>query len=288
MRILLTGATGFLGARLFRALGTDGAGHVVAACGRESCNIGDYQAVKALFQKSRPELAVHCAAMGDIGACEKDPASALQVNVAGTRHIASCCADFHARMIYISSDQVYDYYSMQPLHEYVRPSPTNFYGVTKLRAENAVRSLVSRHHILRLSWQYGKTEPGLPPSRDGIVERLERCLALGQPVYYTEQVRQNITYVYDTVQAICAMAEGRLPYGTYNIASENRLTEKETKALILRRLGAGESDIRKMLLPKPGGRPFDLRAEPLNLKLAGYRFPSFEDGLEQCLKNRAK
>ncbi len=284
MRILITGTTGFLGSRIRRVLETGEGHHDISGSDTKSCDIGDFQAVKMLFDRTRPELVIHCAAIGDIGICETNPSAAMRVNVAGTRHIASCCADYGAKLISISSDQVYDYYSMQPLNEYSTPAPANFYGVTKLRGEAVVRALVPRHYILRLGWQYGIKEPGLPPSRDGIVEQLERCLKEEMPVYYTENVRQNITYIYDTAMAVRAMAEGKIPYGTYNVASENGLTERETKALILRRLGADGDFIRRMLIIKPGSRPFDLRAEPLNLRLAGYDFPTFEDGLERCLR----
>lgn len=280
MKIWMTGASGFLGARVREALRRS---HAVEAPGSWDCEISDYAAVRRAIQEAAPQLVVHCAAMGDISRCEADPRRAMAVNVAGTRHVASLCAELGIPLIAVSSDQVYNYFTMELLDEYVSPAPTNFYGKTKVWGEEIVRDLVPRHHILRLSWQYGRREAGLPPSRDGLVEHLADCLEQGRPAFFTPGARQNITYIYDTVAVICAMAEGALPYGIYNLASENTRTEYETKAYILRELGASPKEIQRLLVAKEDAAPFDLRAAPRNLALAGYRFPSFEEGLEHCM-----
>lgn len=281
MRIWISGASGFLGARLKKLLECN---HTVAAPDSKACDIGNYAAVRNEIHQAEPQLIIHCAAIGDISRCQADPQRAMQINVAGTRHIASACAELGIPMITISSDQVYDYYTLAPLDEYVAPDPTNFYGKTKLFGEQIVRSMVPRHYILRLGWQYGRHEAGLPDSRDGLVEHLTDCLKRDQPVLYTPGARQNVTYIYDTAAAVCAMAEGTLPYGTYNIASENGKTDYETKAYILQRLGAGQQEIRRLMTAQENAAPFDLRAKPLNLSLAGYRFPNFEEGLERCME----
>lgn len=128
----------------------------------------------------------------------------------------------------------------------------------------------------------------MPRSRDGLVEQLQSCLKRDQTIFYTPESRQNITYVYDSAQAVLSMAEGDIPYGIYNLASENELTDYETKAYILRYLGADSESIRRLLKASQSSRPFDLRAVPYNLKLAGYRLPPFMEGLECCMGGDTK
>ena len=283
MKIWISGASGFLGARVKAALEHR---HTVAAPGSRDCDIGNYAAVKEAILRENPQLVIHCAAMGDISSCEADHRRAMEVNVAGTRHVASACAELGIPMISSSSDQVYNFYSLEPLVEYAQVNPTNFYGKTKVWGEEIVRTLVPRHHILRLSWQYGREEARLPPSRDGLVEELADCLAKDRPITYTPDSKLNVTYVYDSVAAICAMAEGQIPYGTYNIASQNEKTDYETKAYILQQLGASHREIQRLLKEAENAAPFDLRAQPLNLSLSGYEMPTFEEGLERCMMGK--
>lgn len=277
--ILVTGYKGFLAARVFKALSEK---HQVWGVDKKT-DITNYNEIKNLFEKIRPELVVHCAAIGDIWRCEEDNDLAVKVNIIGTRNLASLCGRYDSRMIFISSDQVYNYYGTGNLREYMRPEPTNFYGITKKEGEAEVGNLVPKHHIIRLSWQYGWHEEGLPDSRDGQLEHIRYCLKTGRKIEYTPNSRQNITYVYDTVDAMVTMAEMSIPFGIYNVASENSMTEYERIAYILGKFGINDEKVQELTVAKAAA-PFELLTEPYYLKMAGYKMPTFEEGLNRCFR----
>lgn len=281
MKAIVTGYKGFLGARVCKALSEK---HEVIGLDKHEADITDYSQIMNFFEGMKPDVVIHCAAVGDIWRCEENPDLGAKVNIIGTRNIASACAETNARLIAVSSDQVYNYYGTGQLREYMNTSPTNFYGITKVQSEMEVLHHVQKHHIVRLSWQYGWHEEGLPNSRDGLLEKLQKCVLGGEKIRYTPNSRQNITFIYDTVDVITAMAEQRLPYGIYNVASENEMTERETMLYIFKRLGLTEKQADGFLEEVPEGKSFDLRTEPYNLKLLGYKMPTFEEGMDRCFR----
>lgn len=282
MKIIVTGYKGFIGSRILKAF--DEKNHDVVGVGRENADITNYSQVKMLFSQVKPDLVIHCAAIGDIWRCEEDHDKAWKTNVIGTRNIASACEDTGSRLIALSSDQVYNYFGSGKLRENVKTDPVNFYGTTKVESENEIRNILNRHYILRISWQYGWSEQGMPNSRDGLLEQVYNCMQKGEKIKYSTASRQNITYVYDTVHVIEAMSCHKFPYGTYNVASENSMTDFETKEYMIRMLGGTESQIKEILVEDKTNKTFDLRAEPYNLKLCGYEMPKFTEGLNRCFK----
>jgi dTDP-4-dehydrorhamnose reductase len=281
MKIIVTGHRGFLAARVYKKLTEK---HKLFGIDKAEADISNFGEMKALFEKIKPDTVIHCAAMGDIQRCDEDPDTAVRVNILGTRNIASLCAFHGTKLVYMSSDQVYNYYGHGNLREYMAPDPTNFYGLTKWEGERDVRGSVPGHHILRLSWQYGWHEDGLPDSRDGQLEALARSLREGKKVRFIPGSRQNITFVYDTVDVIEKMAEQEIPYGTYNVASENRMTDQERAIYLLKKLGADDAAARGLLVADENALPSELLTEPYYLKMAGYKMPSFEEGLERCFR----
>lgn len=280
MKIIVTGCKGFLGARTLNVLKRN---HQAFGLSREEADITKYDELKNFFENIKPDLVIHCASIADISYCERNNHLAYAANVLGTRNIASLAADYNAKLIYISSDQVYDYTGSISLREYLSTNPLNFYGRTKVLAENEIRSIVNKHHILRISWQYGFHEEGMPDSRDGLVDTLYKALNSKTRINANFTTRQYVTWVYDTIDVILNIVDGKIPYGTYNIASEHDFNDYELKSYILKKLGADQSTIDELLI-ETNMEGISLIAEPYNLKLLGYEMPSFEKGLERCLE----
>ena len=284
MKIIVTGATGYIGSRIAGQLRQDG--HVVYKLSRDVADISDFASVRKFFDGIRPEIVVHAAAVSDIKACDNDREKAAKANITGTKCIASSCAVFGVRLVYLSTDQVYNYFENVPLYEYVRPNPTNFYGITKLEGEHAVQATVTMHHILRLSWQFGAHEQGLP-YRGGIYESAVNALKDKATIQLSKGGTRHLTWVYDTIDVIRAATNMELPFGIYNVACKNTMSDYETYKFVFNKLGATAHDISSLLVEDDDIMPRRLSAEPFNLYNAGYKLPTFEQSFENCLKLRA-
>ena len=149
---LVTGSSGFLGevaltqfSKKHTALGTY---HTTNKGERLQLDITDEKKVLDLFYSIRPKVVVHTAALADLDYCEEHSAEARKVNVIGTRNVALACRAVGAKMVYISTDQVFDGEN-GPYSEEDIPSPANVYGRTKLESEGVVKSILADYLIVR-------------------------------------------------------------------------------------------------------------------------------------------
>src|SRR5690606_8807685 len=112
MRILLTGANGRLGSRLLQSLSERG--HTVSGYDVAQMDVIDWDAVRAGFQETQPELVVHCAALTAVDRCAEDPDRAYLVNGLGTQTVAQACQLSGAALLYVSTNEVFDGRATQP------------------------------------------------------------------------------------------------------------------------------------------------------------------------------
>ena len=105
IKMLITGARGFLGVRVAQYY----AGHYeVIAIGHEEMDISDLESVRRQFGQHRPDVVIHCAAISDTGYAERHPGESFAVNVLGSEHVARACAEVGGKLLYMSSDQIYN------------------------------------------------------------------------------------------------------------------------------------------------------------------------------------
>ncbi len=162
MKVLVIGANSFLGKKLVKTLREKG----YAVLGTNFSGNADNLAVAAIvrvdlnqfslsdFNNIDPDVVVHVAAMTNIDICEQKQEEALRVNTASVALIANWCRVQECKFIYISSDYVFDGFS-GPYSEESRPSPINFYGLTKFLAEELTRNLIKNYVIVRPTILYG-------------------------------------------------------------------------------------------------------------------------------------
>lgn len=132
-KLLVTGASGFVGSRAAEFY--RGKYQVYAPSHREM-DITDEENVYAVFEDFRPDYVVHCAAISDIGRCEREPEQSWKINVDGSRNMARVSARYGAKCLVCSSDQVYQGNGVKgPHREEENIEPLNLYGREKQRTE---------------------------------------------------------------------------------------------------------------------------------------------------------
>jgi len=151
MRILVTGASGQLG----REITKQGQDHELILTNSGTLNITDGQAVASFFREVKPQAVVHCAAYTNVDGAESDVDGAFRVNVIGTQNIATGCLETGARMVYVSTDYVFNGNDTILYRESDPVNPETVYGRTKYQGEEIVRQILGRHYILRTAWLYG-------------------------------------------------------------------------------------------------------------------------------------
>jgi len=162
-KILITGINGMLGRDLARVLEDQYciSGIDVQECGESKyaffcCDITDLAGLRKVFEEIKPWLVIHTAAFTDVDGCEKYPEKAELINVRGTRNIVSLCREYKSRLIYISTDYVFNGEKTTAYTEDDATSPLNVYGRTKLLGEELVRTDLPKALIVRTSWLFGK------------------------------------------------------------------------------------------------------------------------------------
>lgn len=152
-KILVTGHRGQLGSDLVLGLSPR---FKVTGVDLPEVDIRDLKKVLAAVRRTRPDIVIHAAAYTDVDACETDHEMAFEVNRDGTWNVAQACEEIGARMIYYSTDYVFDGSKPSAYVEDDIPNPRTVYGRSKLEGEEAVQDMVFDHTILRVAWVYGR------------------------------------------------------------------------------------------------------------------------------------
>jgi len=158
-RLLITGASGLLGSKIVELSG--GNYQVIPVHNTKPLHLNSSELdiinrkeVFNLFRKTKPDIAIHTAAETNVDKCETHKELAWKINVEGTRNVAEACSETSAKMVYISTDYVFDgekgFYTEEDT-----PNPINHYGITKLEGENQVKKICKNYVILRTSVLYG-------------------------------------------------------------------------------------------------------------------------------------
>ncbi len=231
-RLLVTGASGFLGRRIAEFYKGR---YEVYAPTHGQMDITDRESVKAVFHEYKPRFVVHTAAISDVGMCEREPEKSRLINVDGSRNIALASAILNAKCVICSSDQIYFGSSLPgPHREDESASPMNVYGREKKRAEEECLEQNPDCVLLRLSWMYDSETKSEYEHGDffrTLVSRLRAREILSYPV---NDVR-GITDVKEVVRNIEKSWE--LCGGVYNFGSPNDRNTYETVLAMFKELG---------------------------------------------------
>lgn len=153
MQIIVTGAHGQVGCELTSR--ATALGHSVLAWDRDELDISDGDAVAQTLERNSADLVINAAAYTAVDQAEQESQRAFAVNRDGPAHLAAACARLQIPLLHISTDYVYDGAKIDPYVETDPTTPLGVYGASKLAGDEAIRELLPRHLILRVSWVFG-------------------------------------------------------------------------------------------------------------------------------------
>lgn len=274
--ILVTGVNGQLGfdvvkelkKRNIECLGID----------KEDLDITDSKAVDKYISKLKPECVVHCAAYTAVDRAEDEEEICRKVNVYGTENIAKVCKKIDAKIIYISTDYVFDGKGNEPFEIDGHIEPHSVYGKTKYEGELRVQEILDKYFIVRISWVFGvngnnfiKTMIRLGKEKESINVV---CDQIGSP-----------TYTADLAPLLCDMAASE-KYGVYHATNEGFCSWAEFAEEIMR-----EANLKCKINYIPSSeyiakaiRPFNSRLSKYSISGNGFKLlPTWQDSLERFL-----
>lgn len=249
--IFVTGAAGFIGAAVARALAERGdrvtafdlavspaLADLAEARPNVSVELGEvteWQSVAALMQAAVPDAVVHCAAVVGVVASVQTPAKTFRVNVEGTINLFEAMRLFGVkRLIHMSSEETYGEFNAPLIDENHPQNPVMAYGISKLAVEHLGRSYAVLHGLevinLRTCWVYG---PGLPRAR--LPKTMVDAALAGQPLHLPSgaDMRVDHTYIDDVVAGIlAALDRDAHPFDAYNIGSGEASSVAEIAGIV--------------------------------------------------------
>jgi len=228
-RVLITGGTGLLGVALQRSAPKDIQGFSVYFPDSLlavplpfqilTADVTDRKQMQAVFEWAKPDVVIHTAAIGSVDFAERNREQTRKVNVGGTEVVAELCRIFKSRLIYISSNAVFD--GCSPLYSESAPvNPINYYGQLKVEAENIVRESNLSWAIVRPILLYGWPYQG---ERDNPVVWWVRSLENGKPIKVVDNVFSKPLSVWSCADVVWAVIRQQQT-GIYHAAGRDHLS----------------------------------------------------------------
>jgi dTDP-4-dehydrorhamnose reductase len=227
-RVLITGGKGMLATAVARAWRERAAD--VVALDAAALDVTDANAVNASIADHQPSIVIQCAAFTRVDDAETQAARAYEVNEHGTMNVARACAAVGARLIYPSTDYVFDGCATTPYVPDALPNPINVYGRSKLGGEHAAR-LAKDYLIIRTSWLYG------PGGRNFVRIASDRARA-HTPMSVVDDQRGSPTWTLDLAERLVALVLARPEAGIYHMTNGGSASWYELAVEAARLLGA--------------------------------------------------
>lgn len=251
MKLAVIGSAGQLGRDLCPVLPGD-----VVPLTRADADLADPAAVRATLARVTPDVVVNCAAYNFVDKAENEPDAAIAVNAWAVRELACACRERDTLLVHVSTDYVFglDASRTTPLREDDPPGPVSVYGLSKLAGEYLVRSIASRHLVVRTCGLYGVWGSG--GKGGNFVETMLRLAGQGKPLRVVNDQRCTPSYTKDVAVGIAGLIRAGAT-GLYHVTNSGDCTWYELAAEIFRRSGtaADLSPITSDQFGAPARRP---------------------------------
>ena len=278
--IWLAGAKGQLGQAILREIKAQNELIVVLTTDQD-VDITDMAEVSRFVITNHPSVIINCAGMTDVAACDADKVKAYKVNALGARNMAAAARMVDAKIIHVSTDDVFAGDSQEELTEFDVTVPTSVYGKSKLAGEMMVRELNPKHLVIRSSWSYGE-------GKNFMTDLIAKVDA-GEKVEVACDQVSTPTSMDALAKGILSLMRGN-EYGVYHVSCEGSCTRYEFAKKILELTGRDVSLIQPVVAKDIKGghqRPMHSVLENLMMKMTGiYTMPDWEVDLEDYLKTR--
>ena len=268
MKILVTGAAGQLGREIVDV--ATGAGHDVFAASRAELDVTKPDVVRAVVLRERPAVIVHAAAWTAVDACESDRDKAMLHNGAATRFVVDAAREVGARVVYISTDYVFDGTKPTPYVETDVPNPQSVYGASKLAGEQAVDTAIDT--VVRVSWLSGFHGANM-------VKTILRIAAQQDTLTFVDDQIGCPTIADDAAKMITRLATEARP-GTWHVTNQGAVSWYEFTREVLRAAGHDPARVqpvrtRDLVPPRPAPRPANSVLD--NAAMRGAGIPLLDD-----------
>lgn len=282
MKVLVTGSKGQLGYDVIKELRSRR--HEALGFDLPELDITDESAVQAVFDRVKPDAVIHCAAWTAVDAAEESGniAKVFAVNEGGTRNIAAACKRTGAKLLYLSTDYVFDGQGSAPWRaDETRFAPLNEYGKSKLAGENAVRELLQTYFIVRIAWVFGK-------NGNNFVKTMLRLSEMHDTLRVVCDQVGTPTYTPDLARLLVDMIETN-KYGVYHTTNEGGYISWYDFASAIMQEAGKNTKVIPVTTAEYGlskaARPFNSRLDKSKLKENGFEpLPDWRDALKRYLK----
>jgi dTDP-4-dehydrorhamnose reductase len=286
MKVLVTGAKGQLGFDVIEELKNRDIETV--AVDIEEMDITDLLSVEKVLRKVQPDSVIHCAAWTAVDLAEEEvnKEKVHAVNALGTENLARVCKEIDSKMIYTSTDYVFDGQGNRPWEPDDERHPLNVYGQTKYEGELAVEKWLDKYFIVRIAWVFGVN--GL--------NFVKTMLNLGKTKEHLTVVNDQIgtpTYTFDLARLLVDMTE-KGKYGRYHATNEGEFISWYDFTCEIMRQAAEINPIYKKVTLEPvtsdkypakAKRPMNSRMDKQKLTNNGFSpLPSWQEALNHYMQ----
>jgi len=282
-KILVTGFAGQLGYDCVRELKSRGYQNV-SGIDIKDLDLTDEIKVMDYITQFSPEVVMHNAAWTAVDKAELEPEKVKMINTMAPKYIAEAGKVVGAKMVYISTDYVFDGLGEKPFEVDSPRTGLSIYGKTKSEGEDMVRNTLDEHFIVRISWVFGK-------NGNNFVKTMLKLADMGKTELniVSDQIG-SVTYTYDLSKLLCDMIETE-KYGTYHATNEGFISWAEFAEEIFKQKNLNvkvnyvTTEEYLKMVPQQAKRPLNSRMSKKSLDDAGFkRLPDWKDALKRYLK----
>ena len=276
MRVTIFGSSGLLGKELIRAWGGD----AVTGLSSRDADLRDANRVQQMVRESAPDWIVLSAAYTDVDGCEANPEMAFAVNRDGALNVATAAKEVGARLVFLSSDYVFDGKKTIPYETSDVRNPQSVYGRSKAEAEVKLLKLMPDCCVARTSWLFGTGGKCFP---DTILK-----LAASRPALdVVNDQRGCPTYAVDLARAITELCRKNAS-GIVHATNTGDCTWFDFAAEIVKNAGLATTvrPVSSQQMARPAPRPAYSVLSPAVLNSLGIELPSWRDALQRYMQQR--
>ena len=277
MRILVTGVKGQLGHDVMNELAKRG--HTGIGVDVEEMDITHAKKVNEVIRASEVEAVIHCAAYTAVDAAEDQVELCRKINAEGTENIAKVCKELDIKMMYISTDYVFDGEGTRPREPDDERHPLNVYGLTKYEGELAVEKYLDKFFTIRIAWVFGV-------NGKNFIKTMLKLSETHDELNVVDDQIGSPTYTYDLAVLLVDMIETE-KYGRYHATNEGLCSWYEFACEIFRQAGRDVkvNPVSSDEFPTKAKRPHNSRMDKSKLTENGFTpLPAWQDALKRYLE----